>query len=634
MLRRDGFAAAEEATVVVRVIDKAGITPANLQSADFMLIVNGKPRDARLHAPGVGSTAVPPVVLLVFPPNDPTVHHIGVTQAAKYFSQQPAELLPWKVGIFDSNGKLTPFTDGRSQLLANLDVVEHTTEPFQYSTDAGVWADFRWNGSWLSKAEEAISVMQRYEGAKVILAMNPLAESIYGLNDQILAHDGPESLTEAAKHIGGHIYIANVGGPEVLVPGGEAAQDHPAQINQGAGPPLMGTAPSYHMQIDPNQTAALNYFAYRNSQMMQTAATTLGGFANSLNDLAGQIHHNLDGNYSLDFDMTPEDRDRGVPSVEVRLTRHDLRVALLDVVPIGVAGDADRAAASKKLAEMVTKAAKEHVSSPDFRITQHVDYFPLHEGLEPVLPMSCVVEWIGPEQAPAKLSIVESVEDVNLSTMVLQRELQARWDGRSLSWERDGQLRPGRYIWRIALHDGKGKILSTAEENVDVSFPHPAPVAVSSLILGKACEEGELKSGLRHRPPANSSGDEEVHPLTDPMHAADCRLKPESAGRFASTDTLHAFVRIYPEDKLDKHKPESWTATFVLRSQSGSVEVTKEMPFAVDSGSGYLASIEMPLSASGISPGPHTLDVQMRGPGIHKDLRESRQISILAGINP
>src|SRR5580704_19281136 len=219
LLRRDGFAAANSATVSLRVIDHEGFTPPNLQTADFTLIVNGKQRQFRLHAPGTQTNVVPPLVLLVFPPNDPVVHNIGVREAVRYFSQQPAELLPWRVGIFDSNGKMTPFTNGRSQLLAFLDEVANTKEPFQYTSDAALPDNLRWDGPWLNKAEAAISIMQRYEGPKVILAMNPIAGSFYGMNDQMLEHAGPEALLPVAQHIGAHIYIGDVGGPEPIIPG-------------------------------------------------------------------------------------------------------------------------------------------------------------------------------------------------------------------------------------------------------------------------------------------------------------------------------------------------------------------------------------------------------------------------------
>jgi hypothetical protein len=43
LLRRDGFAAANEATVTLRVVDKHGATPPDLHGADFALKVNGTP---------------------------------------------------------------------------------------------------------------------------------------------------------------------------------------------------------------------------------------------------------------------------------------------------------------------------------------------------------------------------------------------------------------------------------------------------------------------------------------------------------------------------------------------------------------------------------------------------------------
>ena len=122
---------------------------------------------------------------------------------------------------------------------------------------------------------------------------------------------------------------------------------------------------------------------------------------------------------------------------------------------------------------------------------------------------------------------------------------------------------------------------------------------------------------------------EQPHLAIDPMRAGDCRIKPDTLGSFEASETVHAFVRIYPPEKIDRGKPESWTAKFVLRSKSGSVEKETQIPFTLDSGSGYLASIQMPLNSPNILPGPHTLDVEMRGPGIHKDLKQSRNLSIL-----
>src|SRR5271163_590742 len=628
LLRRDGFAGAEEASVSLRITDKTGATPAALQISDFTLIVNGTKREGRLHTPGSKTTEVAPLVLLVFPPNEPVVHHLAALQAIAYFSHEPNELLPWRVGIYDANKKTLPFTNGRSQLLAYLDVVEHSPSPFLFIYDP----------SWLLGAEAAIGVMQRYEGPKVILAMNPLRSQNYSPEfERMLASVGPEFLTPIAQRIGAHMYIANVGGPDTIVPGGGAADDQVAQVNTLGGPQL-GTTPSSHMQVDPKQIAALNNAAYNTSQMMQSAANTLGGFSNSLKDLAVQIHRDLDGNYALDFDLTPEDRDHGVPAVEVRFALRDLKIAILDVAPVSSASDSYREAASKRLTALLAEASKHPVSSPDFRITQHVDYFPLREGLEPVLPMSCLVEWAGLGHGPAQLYVAESVEDQNLGTTILQKNITAQWDGRSLTWERDGQLRPGRYVWSVAVHDGNGKILSSAQEKVNVDFPHDPPVAVSSLVVGKSCRNDDRKVvGLRQRPTADSSGkDQAERPRLqiDPMRAADCRIQPESTDRFDSTDVLHALVRIYPADKFDKHGADNWTAKFLLRSQSGSIEKEEDLPFTIDSGSGYLAAIQMPLNVPGISSGQHTLDVEMRGPGIHSELKESRSISIQPSSTP
>jgi len=616
LLRRDGFSAAQSATVSLRVVDHEGVIPPGLQAGDFTLIVNGKQRAFRLHAPGTAASVAPPMVLLVFPPNDPVVHNIGIREAVKYFSAQPAELLPWRVAIFDSNGEMTPFTNGRSQLLAFLDGVAHTKEPFEYANEVTLARTFRWEGPWLSKAEIAVSIMQHYEGPKIIIAMNPV-ESFYGLNEQMLAHAGPEALTGVAQRIGAHIYIGNVGGPEVIIPGGDAAVD------------LSHKRPSYYMQVDPSMMAALSNSAYRASQMMQTAAATYGGFANSLNDLAAQIHRDLDGGYALDFDMTPEDQDHGIPDVGIRLARRDLRVAILDVVPVGVSTDIQRDMNREQISALFKKAAATRIVSPEFRVAQQADYFPLRDGLEPVLPMSAVVEWTGHGRGPILISIAERVEDPNLAHVILERELRVHWDGRSLSWERDGRLSPGHYLWSIVVHDGQGNIYAFSEKKIDVVFPRTGAMGVSSLIIGKSCrDDSPSTTGLQHRQPPGAK--EQPHLAIDPMRANDCRLKPDTLGSFTSTDTMHAFVRIYPPEKLDKGRPESWTAKFVLRSPSGAVETEREIPFTLDSSSGYLASVEMPLSAAEVTPGPHTLDVEMRGPGIHNGFRESRPVSILA----
>ena len=71
----------------LRVSDHRGLTPPGLEAADFTLTVNGRQREFRLRGPGTQVTVVPPMVLLVFPPNDPVVHNIGVREAVNYFSR-------------------------------------------------------------------------------------------------------------------------------------------------------------------------------------------------------------------------------------------------------------------------------------------------------------------------------------------------------------------------------------------------------------------------------------------------------------------------------------------------------------------------------------------------------------------
>ena len=622
LLRRDDFAAAERASVSLRVTTKDGVTPAPLRDSDYTLMVNNTRRVGRLHVPGESTHADVPLVLLVFPPNQPIVHAIAVKQAERYFASQPAELLPWRVALFDSNGKLMPFTDGRSQLLAFLDVVEHTVEPFQFTGDAALSAYYGLQSRWQREAEEAISNMQAYQGPKILLAMNPLGEPTYGLNEAVLAHDGPESLVAVAQSVGAHMYIANVGGPEPIVPGGSAAE--PATPG--------GTKPSFHMQLDPAQIAALNASAANASQMMQSAQSTLGGFANSLDELARQIHRDFDGNYTIDFDLTPEDRDEGVPSVEVRPNRRDLHTLVLDVIPIGPGIDSTRQAKSTQLNELMAMAVRGPVTSPDFNIAQQVDFFPMRSGLEPILPMSCVVAWSGVGRPPPNLLVVESVEDKELSSMILARDLEAGWNGKRLSWERDGQLRPGTYIWRVAVHDATGKLLASAEQKIEVEFPRSRPVVASSLVLGKSCKVLQPEPGLQRGRAAESPRRPKLS--IDPMRAGDCRLLSEATANFSLSDQLRALVRIYPAERFRKHQPANWTATFVLRSESGSIEGEQELPFIIDSGSGYLASVELPLNDAQIHPGAHTLEVEMRGPGLRHGLKKSRAISIQASSRP
>jgi hypothetical protein len=246
--------------------------------------------------------------------------------------------------------------------------------------------------------------------------------------------------------------------------------------------------------------------------------------------------------------------------------------------------------------------------------------------------MSCVVTWTGKGRPPSNLQVVESVEDQVLSNMLLARDLDAWWGGKRISWERDGRLIPGNYVWRVAVHDARGKLLASAEQPIKVEFPHRSSISVSSLVLGKSCEVPQPEHGLQRGRSEESPHRNKLS--IDPMRAGDCRLLSEATANFSPSDRLRALVRIYPAKRFDKHRPDHWTATFVLRSESGSVEGERQLPFTVDSGSGYIAALDLPLSDAQISPGPHMLEVEMRGPGIHGKLLKSRPISIQQSARP
>jgi hypothetical protein len=614
LLRREGFSTARQATVLLHLQDRRGQQPTSLKPGDFKLLVNGTERPARIQFPGDPSLSAPPLFLLLFPPNQPILHAIGTHQAQLYFAGQPNELLPWKLALFDSDGTLTPFTNGRSQLLAWLDLSEHKTQPFQYTSDLGIPLGLHCRGPWLTAAEQAIAAMQPAEGAKVIIAFNPIADGLYGENNRVLANDEPQCLVGIAQSIGAHIYIANSGGPDISIVGGDAS-------THGA---IRGGSPAFYLR---QQFAASTYFAYRASTMRQTAQETFGGFSNTLQDLASQIHHNLDDNYALTFDLTAHDRDKGVPDVEVRLADRHQRLAIVNLYPVALAPAPCQKVVSKDLMTAMWKAAERPVSSPSFHIAQHVDYFPLREGLQPVLPMSALVQWTGAGPAPTRLSVAEYVQNVTLSNFALEREVEAGWTGAGLSWERDGHLYPGQYLWRVVLHDDTGKVFASADQKILVGTPPNASLAVSSIVLGTLCR-AEDPSTLRKRAELIAAERDNAQFLVDPMRAAGCRLKPEPTARFSPADSLHAFLRIYPAGKLAKRPPEDWTASFSLRSSSGIVEFRQDLPFTVDSGSGFLANLNLPLANPAIQPGPHMLEIDVTGPGLRKPLAVSQKLSI------
>jgi hypothetical protein len=111
-----------------------------------------------------------------------------------------------------------------------------------------------------------------------------------------------------------------------------------------------------------------------------------------------------------------------------------------------------------------------------------------------------------------------------------------------------------------------------------------------------------------------------------------CRVRLDATDIFTAGDTLRAFLRIYPGDKLEKRPPDAWKATFLLRSDAGAVALRKEIPFTIDSGSGFVAFIQMPLQPASPLSGRLTLEVLVQGPGIRGEIIRSR--SIYRGSRP
>ena len=450
LLGKASFAQAEEATVTVRVYDRSGKLVGGLPDTAFRLMVNGTMRTATVEGhTEIGARQVP-LVLLVFPPNQQEVHSLAVKQARQYFAGLGEEL-KWKVALLDADGTTTSYTQKREEVLAGLDTLGHKTEPLVYSNSNGGLGPFRWSGGWLDKAEYAVAQMRPYEGPKLLLAFNRSADEKMEEGRKPLSNAGPESLVYMAISAGAHIYIADVSGPGVLVPGGDAST--------GEIPEQVGPVP-YDLQRR-TQFAELQHFAYRAAVMQMTARDTLGGFANSVTELAGKMERDVEVNYSLRFALTAADRDNGVPHVEVQQVGEARnRLIVVDVSPLGTEVE-QRAESQEKMAEMWRATAKP-VASSEFRIAQRVDYFPVRGGMQPILPMSAEVAWLGTGPRPKTIHVAEFVQNIALDSPVLMKEVETELVGRALEWERDGKLAPGTYDWRVVVHDGKGHVLASA----------------------------------------------------------------------------------------------------------------------------------------------------------------------------
>ncbi len=629
LLRRNDFAHASAASITVRVLDKHGNFVPGLSAADFQVVVNDTPRSVRLVATANNTgPAHLPAVLIVLPPNQPEVHHIVLRAAIAYFSKQQGEDLPWKVGVFDSNTKFYPLTSKRQELLNTLNAVSNSIEPMQYGN---YFYRVKGQSTWLEKAEDAVSSMERNDGPRLIIAANPIFDGFYGLNQGVMANDGPQDLIPIASNVGAHIYVHNAGGPDPILIGGDASRSRPTPTRAGAFSQINGQTGGISATYQLNRQLAQAYAAsaYSQSLMRQTAEDTLGGFSNSLDTLAAQMQTDLANVYHLEFDLTGHDQDLGIPRVEVTPTRKNVRMALNDLLPSKTAGPRPPEFALRSVAAAVLHTMKEPTLSPDIRISQRVDYFPVRRGrlLAPVLPMTSEVEWIGAGPRPQNISVAESFIDQDLSEPLLERDINAGWQARTLRWSRNGELHPGKYLWLIAVHDTNGKILSSARYSFSVANFNDERIIFSSLITG-TCKSVPADSGLQRRPAPGEHEQPGLHIAFDPLVIDDCHLMPQATDTFKTTDTLRALVRIYPDGKLEKEHADVWNARFTLRSAGGGVEATSEMPFAVNKGTGISADTSMPLSNAAITPGQHTLELEIRGPGIKKVEKQSHPVIV------
>ena len=572
------FSSALQAHATVRVADHHGLPERRvLDPRAFHLYVNGTERPVQLIAQPRQEDTLTPLVMLVFPPNQRFLHTLAVADAKKYFGALPGDALPWRVAILDADGSSTAFTSVRQQLLEFLETVGKRNEPVILGPGAGM-------GTWGPKAVAAISTMGSSQATKVLLVFAPRPKPV---NDFTVAeaYAGPESLIPAALRIGAQIYTARVGGPESL--------------------------------------------NWERSSVL-TAMYTGGGVESSLPDTAAAIQRDLASKYTLGFAMTPRDRDLGIPRVQVRVEGVGEQAFLIDVQPVAAADQAARRSMNKAQLDALWKATEKPVTNEGIGLFQRVDYFPLRGGFQATLPMSAEMHWMRPGLPPADLSVAEFVQDLQLNEPVLEREMEPAWQQAAVFWERDGHLRPGPYLWRVVLHDSAGEVWASAQQRVLVGLPPSAEMAVSSLIVGKQCEAGRGKTGLTRRQDQSAEDAGTAQFQTDPMQAEGCRLHSDPTGDFPLGEPMRAFVRIYPARKLEKMPPERWTATFVLRSAEGTVEVSQPSGFQVDGQSGYVAFVELPLSSDAVKPGKAAVEVNVTGPGFLKQPVASRAVRFVS----
>jgi hypothetical protein len=621
--------AARIMTVQVHVRTHGGAPVPNLTASDFHLLANGKPREVRILSPlpddptsvtslqsaTTRALSTKPananaVVLIILPPNQVRVRLLMLKDAIEAFSTRAADAegnLAWSISIYD--GAQTPYMRRKSDVLAALELARKATP--RILMDGGLARASGSSGQrWLSEANRAIFGMRGLSPNRIVVLGNPddnifrdatSASQIGPVASDI--HFGelypdPRMFLFTAGSVGAQLFIANSGGPST-------ADDLGALLNAAA----------------------------NTSNMMVAASESGGGYSNSFKDLSTQIDNSLLSSYLLEFHLSPDEIDAGPPTISVTVRDPHL-IATADSPRPAPDAVAIEEASLKPISQAIIRSLAKPVASPALAIHQRVDYFPIRKGLAAILPMTCTIEWTANTPPPASLDVIESIEHAETGVPVLNRRLNVKWNGHAFSWERDGQLMPGTYIWRVAAGDPDGQTIASAVFHTRLNPPSSEVINLSTMVAGKSCRNQhqvapeptqresiaepllKRRSGIR---PAGSA----PPPAFDPMFENGCRIEPEPTTHYSAADILRSFVRIYIDEGIDKGKLQAWSAKFVLHAADGKVETEYAAPLVADSQPGYLAALELPLVADGVAAGAHTLTFELRGPHIHAPLTRS-----------
>ena len=103
-----------------------------------------------------------------------------------------------------------------------------------------------------------------------------------------------------------------------------------------------------------------------------------------------------------------------------------LRASILDVAPVISPDLSAQRRQSRETAHALLTSISKPSASPNFEISQRVNYFPVKSGMEAALPMSCVIAWKGKGERPGEIVIVESIVDQDLNTPILELVLSWR----------------------------------------------------------------------------------------------------------------------------------------------------------------------------------------------------------------